>query len=581
MRIFQVSLRRFRGFQDLTFQPRDHVALIGEPRAGRSDLIEGLRRVLTSDGVRTTTPSELDLWMLDESQRAEVEVVLGDLGPDLEQAFLDHLEAWDPEMKALAEPKPPTQAVAIDDTNWVLRLCYRIDWDPDQEQAIHWVDFPDESDPDSDTYARVPRRLHDLVPVVVVHSRGGPLRLGPRSDFRRILEAADGGTLGAAFAALVDAVTNAGDAFAKVADIKAAVAEVIKPVEGPLGVDATGDDLVQFVPEGGSLSGILRTLQPALDLGEPGHLPLHRHGATTAALLQAGEAVAAIGTEHAVVLIDDFGEDLDSISARHLTSVFRQRAGQGWISTRRAAAVESFPPQELVRLHVKDGNRRAAQIEAPTTKAERVAARHLSVQLLPAASAAVVAIVEGPHDRAALDAIADQLSRTANKPLPAAHGIAIIDAGVADGSGGAPAVARLASLATRLGFHTIGVIDGDRGDDGAAYLTSVTAAADRVIRLPDGSAIERALIEGLSDTVLISTLQAVCDTFDIIAPAGLETQAGPVLLKSVVGILKKNGGLHAQFIELLPPETTLPVLRAILDAIIDSGDNRLNGVHQL
>ena len=581
MRILEVSLRRFRGFESLTFQPRDHVALIGEPRAGRSDLIEGLRRVLTSGGVRNTTPSELDLWMFDTRDRAEVEVVLGDLGLDLEQAFLDHIEAWDPEINALAEPKPPTQAVAVEDTSWVVRLCYRINWDEDQEQAVHWVDFPDESDPASDTYARVPGRLLDLLPVVVVHSRRGPLQLGPRSDFRRILEKADKGMVGGAFEDLVDAVTNAGDAFAKVPDIKAAIAKVLLPVEAPLGIDATVDDLIQFAPEGGSLSGILRTLQPAIDLGGPGHLPLHRHGATTAALLQAGEAVAAIGTEHAVVLIDDFGEDLDSISARHLTSVFRQHAGQVWISTRRAAAVESFPPQDLVRLHIKDDDRRAAQIEAPKTKAERVAARHLSVQLLPAASAAVLAIVEGPHDRAALDAIADQLRRTTKKPLPAAHRIAIIDAGVVDGSGGAPAVARLASLASRLGFHTIGVIDGDQGDDGEAYLASVTAAADRVIRLPDGGAIERALIDGLSETVVITTLQAVCDTFDITAPADLGTQTGPALLKSAVGILKKNGGLHAQFIELLPPGKTPPVLRKILDAIVDSGDNRLFGVDQL
>lgn len=322
-------------------------------------------------------------------------------------------------------------------------------------------------------------------------------------------------------------------------------------------------------------------MQPALDLGGPGHLPLHRHGATAAALLQAGEAIAAIGAENAVVLIDDFGEDVDAISARHLASVFRQHAGQGWISTRRSGAVASFPPQDIVRLHLKDGDRHVAQIEAPMTKAERVAARHLSVQLLPAASAAVVAIVEGPHDRAALDAIADQLRRTANKPLPAAHGIAVIDAGVADGSGGAPAVARLASLATRLGFHTIGVIDGDLGPDGDAYLASITAAADRVIRLPDGRAIERALIEGLSDSVVISTLDAVCDTFGITAPADLDTRTGPSLLRSVVGILKKNGGLHAQFIELLPPGTTPAVLQAILDAVIDSGDNRLDGVHQL
>ncbi len=105
MKILELSLRRFRGFEDLTFQPNSHVALIGEPRAGRSDLIEGLRRVLTSDGTRHTVPSELDFWMLELGQRAEVEVVLGDLGPVLERDFVEHLEAWDQELEALAEPK--------------------------------------------------------------------------------------------------------------------------------------------------------------------------------------------------------------------------------------------------------------------------------------------------------------------------------------------------------------------------------------------------------------------------------------------------------------------------------------------
>ncbi len=581
MRVLEVSIRRFRGFEELTFQPGRHVALIGEPRAGRSDLIEGLRRVLTSYGVRHTTPSELDLWMVDTARRAEVEVVLGNLGPDLEQDFLDHIEAWDAEEGTLASPKPPTQAVSIDETAWVLRLCYRIKWQPDHEQAVHWVDFPDESDPGSDTYARVPRRLQDLLPVVVAESRRQPLHLGSRSDFRKIADGVDRGNLEEAFNTLVDAVTEAGADLAKAHGIKTAVAEILKPVEGPLGIDASDDKLLLFAPEGGSLSGILRSLQPAVDLGGPGHLPLRRQGATAAGLLQAGEMIGAIGRDDAVVLVDDFGEDLDSISARHLSSVFRRCAGQAWISTRRSAAVEAFPPQHIVRLYFKDDSRRAAQLEELTTKSERVAARHLSIQLLPAASAAVVVIVEGPHDRAALDAIANRLNRTDGQNLPASHGIAVIDAGVMDSSGGAAAVARLASLATRLGFHTIGIIDGDKGADGKAYLDGAKEAALRVIRLPDGGAIELALIKGLHDSVVIQTLKAVCTAFDVTPKADLDTYSGSKLLKEVVSVLKKNGGLHAQFVELLPRTVIPPLLQKIFDEIISSGDDRLEGVVQL
>lgn len=581
MRVIEVSVRRFRGFEELRLQPRDHIALVGEPRSGRSDLIEGLRRVLASDATRYVSASELDFFMLDTDQRAEVEVVLGDLGQELEQDFVDYLEAWDSDEKGLAPQRPPTQALIIDATAWVLRLCYRIEWDDEQEMAAHWVDFPADSDPTAGSYARVPRRLHDRLPVVVVESHGRPLRLGARSDFRRLIESGDDGTLASALDSLVDAIADAGETLAGTGAIKSAVADVLKPVEGPLGIDASDDGLIQFVPEGGSLSGVLRTLQPALDLGGPGHLPLHRHGTTAAALLQAGEAIASLGDNHAVVLVDDFGEDLDPISARHVAALIRKRASQAWISTRRSSIVEAFPPSEIVRLHYKNGKRRAAQIDTPTTKAERVAARHLSVQLLPAASAAVVAVVEGPHDRAALDALAVRRFRCGGTPLPAAGGISIVDAGVIDGSGGSSAVARLARLATALGFHTIAVIDGDRGTDGKQALESAEDSADAVVRLPDGSEIERALIEGLDEAVVRSTLQGVCDAFDIAAPSGLETQSGSALLKSVVAVLKKNGGLHAQFVELLPTNELPPVLKATLEAIVALGTGRGEGTTQL
>jgi putative ATP-dependent endonuclease of OLD family len=581
MRVVEVSLRRFRGFENLSFQCADHVVLVGEPRAGRSVQIEGLRRALTSDGVRNTVPSELDFWMLDTSQRAEVEVVLGDLGDDLEQDFVDHIEAWDPVLGALAEPCAPTDSSDTGDTEWVLRLCYRAAWDDEQELATHWVDFPDESDPASDTFARVPRRLQDALPVVVVESRGRPLRLGPRSDFRRILDDADGGTLATAFEDLVAAVAEAGAALATSSDIESSVNKVLHPVEGPLGIDASDPTLVQFVPEGGSLSGVLRSLQPAVDLGPPGHLPLHRHGSTASALVQAGEAIAALDGARAIVLVDDFGEDLDSVSARHVASTLRKGASQAWISTRRSTVTEAFPLEEIIRLHRRRGTRVAAQVERLTSKADRVAARHLSLQLLPAASAAVVAIVEGPHDRAALEALAARRFEQSAIALPAAKGIAIVDAGAADGSGGASAVARLATLAKRLGFHTIAVIDGDPGHDGKIALEAAEEAADRVIRLPEGFAVERALIEDLSDDVIISTLQTVCNALDVTPPSGLDTLTGRELSKAVVSALKKNGGLHAQFVELLPKNITPPTLIKILRAITASGETRDAGTDQL
>jgi hypothetical protein len=518
--------------------------------------------------------------MLETDERAEIEVVLSDLGPDLEQDFVDHLEAWDCSSDELVGSRPPTEE-APTDTSWVLRICYRVEWDLDQEQAVHWVDFPGESDPATSTFARVPKRLHDLLPVAVIESQRRPLRLHPRANFRRLLDHLGSGTIADDFDALVQAVAAAGEDLAKSSGIRTLVEQVLTPVQGPLGIDASDDSLVQFVPEGGSLSGLLRSLQPALDLGRPGHLPLHRHGSTTTALVQVGEAIAALRESGAVLLVDDFGEDLDAISARHLAATFRTQADQAWVSTRRAACLDTFRPEEVIRLHASGLERMAAQIDAPTTRAERIAIRHLSLQLLPAASASTVAIVEGPHDRAALESLALRRLERSGRPLPAASGVAIVDAGVVDGSGGASAVVRLSRLASQLGFHCVAVIDGDRGADGQQALADAESAADCVVRLPDGFAIERMIVDGLDDEVIIKTVKELCAVFGVHVPADLDTLTDTALAKAVGKVLKSSGGLHAQFVELLPRDNAPPRLRTLLKTIVKAGENHLVGLQQL
>ena len=61
MRIARVEITRFRGFQSFVLIPRDHVVVIGEPRAGRSDLVAALRRVLEPRSVMAR-PSEWDVF---------------------------------------------------------------------------------------------------------------------------------------------------------------------------------------------------------------------------------------------------------------------------------------------------------------------------------------------------------------------------------------------------------------------------------------------------------------------------------------------------------------------------------------
>ena len=71
----------------------------------------------------------------------------------------------------------------------------------------------------------------------------------------------------------------------------------------------------------------------------------------------------------------------------------------------------------------------AYQGKRPGSKAESVAAKHWHRNLLPALSYHSVMVVEGPNDFAALHSLALRLAKEMDKPLPAAQGVSIVNAG--------------------------------------------------------------------------------------------------------------------------------------------------------
>jgi putative ATP-dependent endonuclease of the OLD family len=146
MRMRKLEIHRFRGLEQATIVPAGHVVLVGEPGAGRSDVIEALNRVLSPDSTRGRLPTELDFFRRDTTKRAEVEVVLGALGQEMEQVFFDHLEVWDQEAGELIEQFADPASVDRDRYDLAVRLCYRASWDTKEGQAQHWVDYPKTAD---------------------------------------------------------------------------------------------------------------------------------------------------------------------------------------------------------------------------------------------------------------------------------------------------------------------------------------------------------------------------------------------------------------------------------------------------
>lgn len=350
---------------------------------------------------------------------------------------------------------------------------------------------------------------------------------------------------------------------------------ILEPLRVPLGLgDRPAGEIIRFSPEGGSLAGVLRGLQATMRLREElGFLPIARHGSTLSALLQLAQGVAKRNSSDAVVVIDDFGENIDLDAAEHIASTLRLHAAQLWLSSRRGAIGRCFHPEELVRLAIRvDGKRRAFMGKAPLTKAERIASRHLNLQILPAVSSRAVVIVEGPHDRCVLVAAATKLGAEDRIPLPSAQRIAILDAGAADGSGGISAIPRLAKLARTLGFHVTALIDWDSNSTLAVErLSKNLEAADVVLRWPEGHAIERAVLSGLEDGVINDVLRELSNALSV--PLGFDpgSVSGAALLDRAIGFLKSSGGLHGAFIDALPEGRTPPLIRKCLEEIQRSG----------
>jgi putative ATP-dependent endonuclease of OLD family len=253
--------------------------VVGEPRAGRSDLLAALKRVLDPDATKAAL-EEWDFHSRDLGRDIEIEVVLGELAPDLHQRFLGELEFWDPERKLVLLGSDTTQQLAAAGAVPVLRLAYRGRWNHAEEGGEHWVAFAKSSDPDVDQFKRVPRADRAVLPFLAPNP-GRSLALTAQGQFRRLLEQRGPDDLAQA---LRDMVAGVEDLSAKLSAAPAVVEgleAVLAPLRRALALSAPAGDVVRFLPEGGSVSGLLRGLQPVVDLADgAGFLPLRRHGST-------------------------------------------------------------------------------------------------------------------------------------------------------------------------------------------------------------------------------------------------------------------------------------------------------------
>src|SRR5262245_24906156 len=95
--IRHVRIQNFRGFVEFSTPLPCHAVLVGEPGAGRSDLIEAVIRTLDPEALRRRQATELDISEPSRGKPATVEVTIGDLSESARSSLFNQLEFWDRE----------------------------------------------------------------------------------------------------------------------------------------------------------------------------------------------------------------------------------------------------------------------------------------------------------------------------------------------------------------------------------------------------------------------------------------------------------------------------------------------------
>jgi hypothetical protein len=580
--IRHVRIENFRGFANFESPLRSNAVLVGEPGAGRSDLIEALTRTLDPESLRRRHGTDLDLHGLDRTRAALVEVTIGDLTEGVHGALFNQLEFWDRQTETVVASLRGGVVPDKDRYEPIVRFAYRLAIEEGQPNEV--IYYPKFADPARSNFPRVGSNERSLIPFL--WQRGlsmRPLDLAGRGELQSLIDSQPGEEFAEAVDRFMDQIEAAAAGFSSQERVAAALQAVLKPLRSVRRFDRSrpGADLIRFLPDGGAPSGLLRSLAAAITLlDSPDHFPAARQGSTLLAALRGGTLHAtATALGQAIIAIDDFGGEFDPFLARHLAGEFRRSAGQLIVATHSPAVVAAFAPEEILRLYRKAGVRQAARVRMPSSRQDRISARYLTSSLVEAFAAGAVVVVEGHHDRMGYAALKERAVALGHLDSLDAAGVAFVEA---EGDSEAAKVAR---AARELGIFTIVLLDNDEGTPAGtdSEVQSCLAAADAVVRLPARMAIESLLMSDVSDGELIRVFTEVNRTFgDLALPKNWEQLTGPDLRRVLMTTLhNRPGSLHASFVwELSDAELPTRAIAA-LERIRSIAVDRQTGLVEL
>ena len=95
MQIRRLEISRYRGIESLRFDPGPRTVILGPQNAGKSTVLESLDLLLHHGlGRPRQPPTEIDYFRRDPKEGFEIEAVVGDLSEELLAGAREHLEGW-------------------------------------------------------------------------------------------------------------------------------------------------------------------------------------------------------------------------------------------------------------------------------------------------------------------------------------------------------------------------------------------------------------------------------------------------------------------------------------------------------
>lgn len=418
MRIRQLTICKFRGIDNLEFQPGQCTVILGPNNAGKSTILEGLDFLLHPGwGRRRPVPDETDYYLRDTSTEFTIEAVVGGLSESFLAEVHHYLEGWRGETSEIvAEPDG-------DGVEAVVRVRVRGTPDlellhefskPEAEGASFYPTLRDKLGWVFDGRTRDPGRELSFY-------RGGLLdRLFSEQDLSQAL----GALQGVLWTGMKEVNKD----------------PAVEPILGDLSTTLRDlgiidpEDNTALEPRVMSTRSLLQNLRLAFPAIGDVQIPLvHQgRGVQRIVLVSILLKLASATGEHLIGGFEEPEEALEPLRQVQLAEMLRQIAaggGQLFVVTHSPDIVRCFLIDDILIMQDRGASERARHLPRILSPAVRRGyERHLDGAIVRGLFSRFPVIVEGPSGQAVMEVFLKQLAQTGDIPPYYQMGIDIINA---------------------------------------------------------------------------------------------------------------------------------------------------------